>query len=60
MSVATQARIVSAPPVPAIRQPNAAWLDFIIRASSAADWALIEQVEAGDLSPAEAMRQRHA
>lgn len=48
----------SVQPVPFVRLPNAAWLDFMAGQLSADDWALIERVEAGEVSVDDAMAAR--
>lgn len=44
--------------VPEVRLPNEFWLEFLSGPLTADDWALIERVEAGEVSVDDAMLER--
>jgi hypothetical protein len=47
-------------PVPLVRMPNQAWLDFMTGELTADDWALIGRVERGEITVDEAMAQKNS
>jgi hypothetical protein len=51
-------RLARLPRVPEVRLPSEAWPRFLSGPLSRDDWALIERVEAGEISVDQAMAQR--